>query len=272
MTVDRLSRNGAAAVYDVAADYFEAAALSCWDRFSRRTVDRLRLPRGARVLDVCCGCGGSAVPAAEAVGATGRVLGIDLADGLIARARLKAARGNLTNVEFRVGDLATLDGVTGSFDAVICVFGIFFVPDMAGAVARLWSRVRPGGVLAVTTWGPRLFEPANSAFWDAVRSEAPALHKAFSPWERIVDPWDVSALFRTAGVVGAEVETEAGTHVLDAPADWWAIVLGSGYRWTLEQLDGDTRERIRTRTLTRLTDDRVRSVEANVIYATARRC
>ena len=40
-----------------------------------------------------------------------------------------------------------------SFDAVVCVFGIFFVPDMARAVSELWSRVRPGGKLAVTT-GP----------------------------------------------------------------------------------------------------------------------
>ena len=44
-----------------------------------------------------------------------------------------------------------------SFDAVVCVFGIFFVPDMVKAVSELWSRVRPGGKLAVTTWGPNFW-------------------------------------------------------------------------------------------------------------------
>jgi ubiquinone/menaquinone biosynthesis C-methylase UbiE len=266
----RIPQSRAAAVYDFAADSFEAAALSCWDRFSRRTVDRLRLPRGAHVLDVCCGSGGSAVRAAEAVGPTGSVLGIDLAEGLVARARARAARENLANVAFGVGDVATLDGEMGSLDAIICVFGIFFIPDMVDAVARLWKLVRPGGVLAITTWGPRLFEPASGAFWDAVRCEAPAFHKAFNPWDRLADPSDVRALFGKAGIATVEVEAEAGTQVLEAPEDWWTIVLGSGYRWTLEQLDDATRERVRTRTLTRLANDRVGSIEANVIYATAR--
>jgi 2-polyprenyl-3-methyl-5-hydroxy-6-metoxy-1,4-benzoquinol methylase len=45
------------------------------------------------------------------------------------------------------------------FDAVVCVFGIFFVPDMSSAVRRLRSLVRAGGQLVITTWGPRFFEP-----------------------------------------------------------------------------------------------------------------
>lgn len=56
------------------------------------------------------------------------MLGIDLAENLLARARSNAERKRLANVEFRVGDLETLEGVAGSFDAVVCVFGIFFVP------------------------------------------------------------------------------------------------------------------------------------------------
>ena len=69
----------ATATYNAAADFYDAAANSCWDRFGRRTVERLDLKRGASVLDVCCGCGASAIPAAEAVGPEGTVLGIDLA-------------------------------------------------------------------------------------------------------------------------------------------------------------------------------------------------
>jgi SAM-dependent methyltransferase len=46
-----------------------------------------------------------------------------------------------------------------SFDAVICVFGVFFLPVIEDGIAELWRLVRPGGRLAVTVWGPRLFEP-----------------------------------------------------------------------------------------------------------------
>jgi SAM-dependent methyltransferase len=75
-----------------------------------------------------------------------------------------------------------------SFDAVICVFGIFFVPDMEEAVQALWALLRPGGQLAITTWGPRFFEPANTAFWNGVRAERADLYKGFNPWDRISEP------------------------------------------------------------------------------------
>ncbi|MFY9554110.1 MAG: methyltransferase domain-containing protein [Blastocatellia bacterium] len=74
-----------------------------------------------------------------------------------------------------------------NFDAVICVFGIFFVPDMQAAARELWRLVRPGGKLAITTWGPRFFEPVNTAFWNSVRDVRPDLYKGFNPWDRVCD-------------------------------------------------------------------------------------
>src|SRR4029450_9543292 len=65
----------AAATYNAAAEAYDDPANSFWDRFGRRTVDRLGLARSARVLDVCCGSGASALPAAEGVGADGHGLG-----------------------------------------------------------------------------------------------------------------------------------------------------------------------------------------------------
>ena len=57
--------------YNAAADHYDHPALSFWDRFGRRTVERLPLVPGMSVLDVCCGMGGSALPAAERVRETG---------------------------------------------------------------------------------------------------------------------------------------------------------------------------------------------------------
>src|SRR5262245_51289668 len=148
----------AAAAYDAAADRYDDPANSFWERFGRRTVERLGLRAGERVLDVCCGSGASALPAAEAVGPGGPVLGIDLSLRLLALARAKARARGLAHVELRAGDLLALDLPEAPFDAVVCVFGVFFVPDMAAAVRSLWQAVRPGGRLAVTTWGPRFFE------------------------------------------------------------------------------------------------------------------
>src|SRR5215472_16617555 len=120
----------AEATYNSAADHFEDPPLHFWDVAGRRTVERLRLPAGAAVLDVCCGTGASAIPAAEAVGPKGSVLAIDLAGRLLEVGRAKAAQRKLEKVDFRVGDMTKLELGDRTFDAVVIVFGIFFVPDM----------------------------------------------------------------------------------------------------------------------------------------------
>ncbi len=109
------------------------------------------------------------------------MLGVDLAENLLTRARAKAAARGLRNLELRAGDMLDLRLPLASFDAVVCVFGVFFVPDMAAAVRALWHVVRPGGQLAITTWGPRCFEPVTTEFWSAVRAERPDLYRASTP-------------------------------------------------------------------------------------------
>jgi ubiquinone/menaquinone biosynthesis C-methylase UbiE len=84
------AKSKAAMTYDAAADSYDDPANTFWERFGRRTVERIGLRAGARVLDVCCGSGASALPAAAIVGPKGSVLGIDLSDGLLALARKKA--------------------------------------------------------------------------------------------------------------------------------------------------------------------------------------
>lgn len=261
----------AAATYNAAADAYDDAANSFWDRFGRRTIDRLALQRGARVLDVCCGSGASAIPAAQAVGPEGSVLGVDLAQGLLDIARDKARVGGLQNVEFRTGDMLDLGLPASTCDAVVCVFGIFFVPDMPAAIRELWRVVRPGGKLAITTWGPRFFEPGNTVFWDAVRDVAPDLHKGFNPWDRIGDPESVRGLLAEAGIEQCDVVAEAGNHPIPSPQAWWSAVRGSGYRGTLERLDATGLEQVRAANLAFIRDARIRSVEANVVYAVARK-
>jgi ubiquinone/menaquinone biosynthesis C-methylase UbiE len=261
----------AQAAYHAASDHYDDPALGFWDKFGRATVTRLGLRPGARVLDVCCGSGASALPAAEAVGPDGWVLGVDLAPGLIDLARAKARRRGLAQAEFRTGDFEDLAEDGASFDAVVCVFGIFFLPDMPEAVRRLWRFVRPGGQLAITTWGPRVFEPANSIFWDAIRAVRPELYKGFNPWDRISEPAAVAAMMGQGGVQATSVTAESNWHPLAAAEDWWSIVLGSGYRGVIEQLTPEERERVRTMVLAVVRNWDVRLIETNVVYALARK-
>ena len=190
----------AAATYNAAADSFDDPALSFWDLIGRRTVDRLRLKPGDHVLDAACGSGASTIPVAQRVGPSGKVVAIDLAERMLQLARAKARRLSLQNIEFKLADMEQSGFSNASFDAVVCVFGIFFVPEMTNAMRELWRMVREGGQLAITTWGPRVLEPGSSAFWKAVERERPDLVRSFNPWDRINTALTLEQLFHSSGI------------------------------------------------------------------------
>ncbi len=267
MTELEAAKAKAVAAYNAAADYFDHPVSSFWHRFGRRTVERLGLRVGDTVLDVCCGSGGSALPAAEAVGPQGTVVAVDLAERLVALGEAKARAKGLGNIAFEAGDMLALGYADARFDVVVCVFGIFFVPDMVAATKELWRMVRPNGRLAITTWGPKMFEPANSAFWGAIRDERPDLLKSFNPWERISTPERLREMLAEAGIAEPEIVAESGRHLLSSPDDWWLIAMGSGYRGTLAQLDAATLSRVRERNLALLGG--CTAITTNVLYSVA---
>jgi ubiquinone/menaquinone biosynthesis C-methylase UbiE len=255
--------------YNLASDHFDDAPLHFWERYGRKTVDRLALTPGASVLDVGCGTGASALWAAAKVAPEGQVIGVDLAERLLDIARRKARQRNLHNVEFRKGDMGLLTFRNGSFDAVVCVFAVFFVTDMVSQVAELWRLVRPGGQLAITTWGPRMWEPASAAWWAAVQRYRPDLVPASSPWARVTSPGALHQLLVESGIADVQIVAEDGSQELLKPEDWWTVVLGSGYRWTVEQMDANTAACVREANLQTLRHNHVKSFETNVLYATA---
>ena len=261
----------AARTYGAAADHYDRPSLSFWDRFGAQTVARLGLAPGMAVLDLCCGAGASAIPAALAVGRTGRVLGIDVAEPLLQLGRARAARAGLANIEFRRGD-ATRTGLTdGDFDAVVCVFGVFFAADMAAFAAEMWRLVGRAGTLAVTTWGAGLFEPANSCLWDAVGEVEPSLVRAFNPWDEITSEAALAGLLASAGIARPVVTAVAAEHHLEDPGQFWDIVLGTGYRATIDALSTDQQERVRARLLSKLRSAGISALRTDVIFAAAQR-
>ncbi len=258
-------------VFNSASDYFDNPALSFWNVFGEKTINRLSLNEGDRVLDVCCGTGASAIPAAISVGSSGQVLGVDIAESLLKLARNKSEKQDLENIEFQYGDFENLGFPDESFDAIVCVFGIFFVPDMLNGIRELWRMIRPGGKLAITSWGKKVFEPANQVFWRSIESERPDLYKQFTPWDRISDSISLQALLEEGGVTQVDVFAEKVTHELKSPEDWWTMVLGGGLRGTIDQLDPSTKERIRHNNLQFLEINEIKSLNVDVLYAIGRK-
>jgi SAM-dependent methyltransferase len=149
------------------------------------------------------------------------------------------------------------------------VFGIFFVPDIPAAIPELWRILCPGGKLAITTWDPDFFEPANSVFWNAVRDVKSELYKGFNPWDRISEPAALSEIFIEAGVPEPLIVAEQGTHPNASPEDWWTTLLGPGYRCTIEQMEPEMVENVRRVNDSFISNDQIRAVQTNVLYAVA---
>ena len=259
----------AAATYNEASDYFDNESLSFWNKYGIATVNRLHLEPGMKVLDVACGSGASALPAALKVGSTGNVIAVDIAEDLLKLGRAKIDKLELQNIQFLFADMTELNYADESFDAVVCVFGIFFVSDMEALLKKLWRMVKPKGKLAITTWGPNLFAPLYNVWREEIKMERPDLYSAFNPWDRITDVQSVTKLFHSARIIDVDVVAENGSHLLHTPEDWWKIVLGSGLRWTINELGAEATLRVHDQNIEWIKSNNARSIETNVIYAVA---
>jgi SAM-dependent methyltransferase len=199
------------------------------------------------------------------------VIGVDVAEALLRLAAAKATAAGLRNVQLVCADAGSADQDDGSFDAVVCVFGIFFAADPAAFAATLWRCVRPGGTLAITTWGPDLFEPGNSILWDEIGRVRPDLYKSFNPWDSLVTTDALSALLRAAGAPDPEVEAVPGVQPLADPDGFWDIALGSGYRATIDALDAADAGQVRGHVIRELSKREVTEVTTNVVFGLARK-
>src|SRR3954467_3452164 len=116
-------------------------------------VARLGLKAGQRVLDVACGTGNTAIPAAR-TGAD--VIGVDIATNLLDQARQRAAEENLS-AKFQEGDAEELPFKDREFDVVISMFGAMFAPRPELVVKELLRVCKPGGLIAMANWTPEGF-------------------------------------------------------------------------------------------------------------------
>lgn len=256
------------ATYTAAADTFDT--LPFWHHFGRRTVERLALSPGARVLDLCCGSGASALPAAEQAGPAGRVLGVDLTPALIAQARAAAAARGLVQAEFQVADVQALDLPVASLDAVVSVFGLFFLDDMAGTLRRAWSWLAPRGQLAITVWGQVVLSPGEPYFWEAVRREDATMQR-ISPADTLAAPGALAELFRQATVDAPTIVVERWRMPLATAEDFWPVVMGTSNRGVFEALAPEAQMRVKRTVIDRLRDERVDGLDMEALVAIARK-
>ena len=226
------------AVWDSRADRWDATAAAHAATAGRaedlsRTVAALRLAPGARLLDAGCGSGQWAVAFAE-LGC--RVVGVDLAPAMIARARERAAAAGV-EVEWRSGDLTHLPEPLAVFDAVHARVSLQFVPDPAAALREFRRVLRPGGRLYASI--PGALSPIYRSSWRRFLDPADlAITNGLLPWElerilealgwRVLDGWGEfgESFSGEANPFTAEAVAGLDRRLQQAAATTWAVIAG----------------------------------------------
>jgi ubiquinone/menaquinone biosynthesis C-methylase UbiE len=156
-----------------AAGDFDAIAERIW-AVGDDLVARVGVERGARVLDVACGTGNAAIPAAIA---GGEVTGLDITPELFEDARRRAGEAGV-EIEWVEGDAEDLPFDDESFDVVLSTFGCMFAPDHERAAAEIARVLAPGGRLGIAAWRP---EGAIGQFFLTIAKHAPPPPEGFQP-------------------------------------------------------------------------------------------
>jgi SAM-dependent methyltransferase len=175
-------------------------------------VRELDITKGLKVLDLGCGDGTTALPAAR-LGAD--VLGVDVARNLVEAGNKRAKAERLTNCKFQEGDATNLHGLKdGSFDLVMSIFGAMFAPKPFDVAKEMVRVTRPGGRIVMGNWIPN--DPT-------LVGQILKISSAYSPAppEGFISPmtWGIESnvieRFEGAGVPGERVSFVRNTYVFN---------------------------------------------------------
>jgi len=215
----------AAEIYE---EFFVPALFGEW---AGRVAEAAHIHAGQHVLDVACGTGVLARAAAEQVGPTGEVIGLDINEGMLAVARQKAP-----HIEWRSGPAEALPFEANSFDAVVSQFGLMFFEDRRAALAEMKRVVRPGGHVVVAVWDSLQNTPGYAAMVELLQrlfgdEAANALRAPFN----LGDTTKLQSLFKEAGMANVKITTTTITGTARfASIEAWVTTDVKG--WTLADM------------------------------------
>lgn len=184
---------------------------------SRELLGTADLCPGERVLDIACGTGVITRAAAERVGTTGSVTGVDVAPDMITVATNTPAGG--APITWHVADAASLPLPDESIDVVLCQLGLMFMEDTAGVLAEARRVLAPGGRIAVNTPG-RIQPPFAVLERALVENIGPGLGAFVTAVFSMNDPAALAVLLGDAGFSDVSSRGYVATFDLPGPAEF----------------------------------------------------
>lgn len=221
--------------------------------FGKRLVELAVIKEGEKVLDVASGKGASLFSSTEKVGMSGKVIGIDIAEGMVNEINLEIQRKGVKNADAMVMDAEKLEFESGSFDQILCGFGIFFFPNYKVALAEFMRVLKNEGRFSFTTflrkkdkkfmWLDELFEKYLPGFKDKRQDDdAPE----FDTEEGLYK------ILNEAGFKNIQVISEEKVFTYKDEQEWWDKLWTHGYIRILEMIPKNKIEDFKTEVFQKL--------------------
>ncbi len=233
----------------------ERIILACWDRtapkyglvgppiFSisgQRLLELMSLEPGDRLLDVACGRGAVAIPAAQIVGPSGLVTATDYSPCMVAEAEKEAKKHSLSNITCACMEAQNLEFPDNSFHALTCGFALFFFPDMRRSLAEMRRVLVPGGKLGLSLWGKGTIVPQWPILGETIKEYGlrPVVPNPIA-WK----PEDIDPLLTSTGFSDIEIVEERYDLPFREASEVWEFTLSVGpIEVMLEQLSEKRRQ------------------------------
>ncbi len=221
-------------------DELQKTVLACWDRtasryakagppiFSisaQRLLELLSLGPGDRLLDVACGTGAVAIPAAKEVGPSGQVMATDYSSCMVAEAQKQAKKYGLSNITCACMEAQNLEFPDNSFDALTCGLALFFFPDMRSALVEMHRVLVPGGKLGLSLWGKGAIVPQWPILGETIKEHGlrPVVPNPIA-WR----PEDIETLLASTGFSDIEIVEERYNLSFQEASEVWEFTLSVG--------------------------------------------
>jgi ubiquinone/menaquinone biosynthesis C-methylase UbiE len=231
-------------IFGRAALTYDQVGPPFFPHFGKRLVDIAKISPGSKVLDVATGRGALLFPAGEAVGQSGHVVGIDLAETMVQETFKELAHRKMPpNIEVRQMDAEDLQFPDESFDHLFCGFAIFFFPQLSRAMSEFRRVLKPNGRICISTWD-KSFDEQWSWFDEIVRDHLPPPSESTQPEESNATPQPVfdtpeglESILASAGFENIQIFSEEKEFVYSTKEEYWLSLWSHGMRGLLERIE-----------------------------------
>ncbi|PYZ98429.1 bifunctional demethylmenaquinone methyltransferase/2-methoxy-6-polyprenyl-1,4-benzoquinol methylase UbiE [Alteribacter lacisalsi] len=185
------------------------------------TMKLMKVEKGARALDVCCGTADWTLALAEAAGPEGEITGLDFSENMLEAGRKKVKEKNVRNISLVQGNAMELPFKDNSFDYVTIGFGLRNVPDFDHVIREMHRVVKPGGLVTCLETSQPSMLGFKQLYWLYFRRVMPIFGKMFAKsyqeysWLQesagtFPDKDSLADKFRTAGFSDVSYKSYAG--------------------------------------------------------------